>query len=69
MVTVDVSGVVPGSEWKPGGMAKRDRDAGDIAGSGEGRDVSVSAAWCWCIAGCLTWWWAVTWVALRLAGV
>jgi hypothetical protein len=50
-------------------MAKRDRDAGGIAGSVEGRDVSVAAAWCWCIAGCLTWWWALTWLALRLAGV
>jgi hypothetical protein len=67
--TVDVSGVVPGSAWKPGGMAKMDPDAGGIAGSGEERDVSVTAAWCWCLAGCLTWWWAVVWVALRVAGL
>ena len=30
--------------------------------------MSVAAAWGWCVVGCLTWWWAVAWVAVRLAG-
>ena len=50
-------------------MANQDRDAGSVAGSGEVRDMSVAAAWAWCLAGCLTWWWAVAWIAMRLAGV
>ncbi len=48
-------------------MANRDRDAGRIAGSGEVHHVSVAAAWGWCLAGCLGWWWVVAWVTLRLA--
>ena len=55
--------------WKPGEIANQHRDAGGVAGSGEVRDMSVAAAWGWCVAGCLTWWWAVAWIAVRLAGV
>ena len=49
-------------------MANQDRDAGRVAGSSEVQDMSVTAAWGWCVAGCLTWWWAVAWIAVRLAG-
>ena len=60
--------VNPGSSaWKPGEMANQDRDAGRVAGSSEVQDMSVAAAWSWCVAGCLTWWWAVAWIAVRLA--
>ena len=52
---------------KPGDMANQDRDAGGVVGSGEAQDMSVAAAWGWCVAGCLTWWWAVAWIAVRLA--
>jgi hypothetical protein len=68
--TADVKVTVPGSSaWKPGEMANQDRDARGVAGSGEVRDMSVAAAWGWCVAGCLTWWWAVAWLAVRLAGL
>jgi hypothetical protein len=61
---------VPGSSaWKPGEMANQDRDAGGVAGSGELREMTVAAVRGWCVAGCLTWWWAVAWIAVRLAGV
>jgi hypothetical protein len=50
-------------------MANQGRDAGGVAGSGELQDVSIAAAWGWCVAGCLTWWWAVAWIAMRLAGI
>jgi hypothetical protein len=61
---------VPGSSaWKPGEMANQDRDAGGVAGSGELHQMTVAAMWGWCVAGCLTWWWAVAWIAVRLAGV
>jgi len=48
-------------------MANQDRDAGGVVGSGEVQDMSVAAAWGWCVAGCLSWWWAVAWIAVRLA--
>ena len=64
-----ITKVNPGSSaWKPGEMANQDRDAGRVAGSSEVQDMSVAAAWGWCLAGCLTWWWAVAWIAVRLAG-
>jgi hypothetical protein len=49
-------------------MANQDRDAGGVAGSDGVQDMSVAAAWSWCVAGCLTGWWAVAWIAVHLAG-
>ena len=61
--------VLGSSAWKPGEMANQHRDAGGVARSGELREMTVAAVWGWCVAGCLTWWWAVAWIAVRLAGV
>jgi len=50
-------------------MANQDHETGDGGGGvGKHRGVSAGAAWGWCVAGCLTWWWAVAWSAERFAG-
>jgi hypothetical protein len=68
--TADAKVIAPGSTaWKPGDMANRERDAGGVAGSGGVQGVSVAAAWGWCLAGCVGWWWGVALLALRLAGL
>lgn len=48
-------------------MANQDHETGN--GGVESRGVSLGAAWGWCVAACLIWWWAVAWCAERVAGV